>query len=400
MHQRIFHKSLALLFIIILIFSFFGTVISFEYNEKSHNQFVIKNIIGQGKTCFGYQAFPNPDLIVSFDIDNPEALNTIGTPITSDKIAGGTWVDGVWWCCEYSSISNSKIWIINHLTGDMTLIGESGEGLNGLAYDDTTGIMYACSSTHLFSINISTGVATMVGPFDISGCVMVGIACDGYGKMYGEDLHTDSLYLIDPTTADTTLIGPFGLDFNYGQDIAFDKETGVCYLSAFTVDDGNEGALYICNISTAELTKIGNLGLVPTQITGFAIPYNFNDPPSDPIINGPKSGKVGETYYYSFTSSDPDGDDIYYHLCWGDKEIIYIYGPYPSGEKLILPYNWSDNGVFIITCWARDTNNDTSEISTLEVSIPRNKFFLNTYLQLYFKQYPMLERLICLIKVL
>jgi hypothetical protein len=393
------------LLILGFIFSISGTVSSYnnidrqiELNPQLQNPF--DYFIGNGKTCYGYQAYPNPDLIVSFDIDNPETLNTIGTPITSDKIAGGTWVNGEWWCCEYSSIDNSKIWIIDHITGTMTLIGESGVGLNGLAYDDTTGEMYACSSTSLFSIDMQTGSATLIGSFDISGSVMVGIACDGNGNMYAEDLHTDSLYSIDTSTGYATLIGPFGLDLNYGQDIAFDKETGVCYLSAFTVHEGNEGALYTCNLTTGAVIKIGNLGSVPTQITGFVIPYNLNNPPTAPKIDGPISGKVGELYDYTFMSTDPDEDDVYYHICWGDKEIIYIYGPYPSGEELTLSYNWSESGIYIITCWARDEHDEESEISTLEITMPRNKMNSFFWTKWYFKNFPILERLLSLIKTL
>lgn len=393
MYKKVQKKFIIVLLIITIFLNFSNIVLS-------NDSIISNNYQIDNKICYGYKVYPNPDLIVSFDLNNPLDLNTIGTPITSDKIAGGTWIDGVWWCCEYSSIGNSKIWTIDHITGDMTLIGESGEGFNGLAYDDTTNTLYACSSTHLFSIDMETGLPNLIGSFGITGCVMVGIACDGNGKMYGEDLHTDSLYSIDAMTGLATLIGPFGLDLNYGQDIAFDKETGLCYLSAFTVHAGNEGALYLCNISTGETTKIGNFGSVPTQITGFAIPYILNNPPNAPEIEGTVNGKVGETYNYSFTSIDPDGDDIYYHLCWGDKEIIYIYGPFPSGEKLNLSYNWSETGSYIITCWSRDVNNEVSEISTLEVTMPKYRIFTNSFLIDYLKHFPFLERLLSFIKIL
>lgn len=351
-------------------------------NKNFQIQILNENLINKGKTCFGYQVYPNPDIIVNFDIDKPGNLNKIGTPISSDKIAGGTWVNGVWWCCEYTPVSNSNIWIIDHITGDMTLVGESGssEGLHGLAYDDLTDTMYACGATNLFTINMTTGAATIVGSFGISGSVMIGIACDGYGNMYGEDLHTDSLYSINLKTGSATLIGKFGLDLNYGQDMAFDKESGICYLSAFTVHEGNEGALYTCNLTSGATTKIGNFGSEPTQITGFVIPYNLNNPPSTPTIDGPRSGKVGELYNYDFFSTDSDGDNIWYHICWGDNEIIYIYGPYNSGEKITLSYNWSEKGSYIITCWARDEHDQISKNATLEVNIPKNKVMKNLYI--------------------
>ena len=283
MKKRILKKSLVIA--IMLLFIGMGVVPAGNIVENDSrslksvdNSEEPEDFMGIGKTCYGYQVHPNPDLLVWFDIDYPGFLHMIGIPISSDKIAGGTWVDGVWWCCEYVPISNSNIWIIDHVTGEMTLVGTSGssEGLHGLAYDDTTRTMYACGSTNLFTIDMETGAATLVGSFGISGSVMIGIASDGYGNIYGEDLHTDSLYSIDHATGTATLVGPLGLDLNYGQDMAIDKENGICYLSAFTVHAGNEGALYTCNLTTGTTTKIGNLGSEPTQITGFAIPYRLN----------------------------------------------------------------------------------------------------------------------------
>lgn len=113
-----------------------------------------------------------------------------------------------------------------------------------------------------------------------------------------------------------------------------------------------------------------------------------NYPPNEPEIDGPKHGKVGISYNYSFTATDPDGDDIWYHICWGDKEIIYIYGPYPSGEKLTLSYNWTDKGTYIITCFARDIYDEESDIAALEVKIPRNKPINFNLLSWFFIHFP------------
>ncbi|MFX0202258.1 MAG: FG-GAP repeat domain-containing protein, partial [Candidatus Hodarchaeota archaeon] len=44
-------------------------------------------------------------------------------------------------------------------------------------------------------------------------------------------------------------------------------------------------------------------------------------PPNPPIIDGPPSGKAGNPYTYTFTSTDPDGDDVSYYIKWGDGEI-------------------------------------------------------------------------------
>jgi parallel beta-helix repeat protein len=103
-------------------------------------------------------------------------------------------------------------------------------------------------------------------------------------------------------------------------------------------------------------------------------PWN-NTAPDAPKIDGPTHGKIEVSYNYNFNSTDSDGDDIWYHISWGDKEIIYIYGPYPSGEEITLSYSWSEKGIFNISCWTRDICNEVSKTSTLEVKMPRDKKF-------------------------
>jgi len=113
-----------------------------------------------------------------------------------------------------------------------------------------------------------------------------------------------------------------------------------------------------------------------------------NHPPNKPDINGPKSGKPGKSYDYTFNATDPDGDDIWYHIVWGDKEIIHIYGPYHSGEEITLSYNWTAKGRYIISCWARDIYDKESDISTFEVIIPRNNAINNMMFFLFFERCP------------
>ena len=122
-----------------------------------------------------------------------------------------------------------------------------------------------------------------------------------------------------------------------------------------------------------------------------------NHPPEAPTISGPIKGNPGVEYNYTFVTTDPDGDDVWYHICWGDKEIIYIYGPYPSGEEITLSYNWSEKGTYIISCWARDIYDAESNITTLEVTMPRNKVInkpVMQFLQNYPNLFPILRQLL------
>jgi hypothetical protein len=119
-----------------------------------------------------------------------------------------------------------------------------------------------------------------------------------------------------------------------------------------------------------------------------------NQPPDAPNITGMSQGKPGVDYDYTFVSTDPDGDDVWYNIGWGDKEIIYIYGPYPSGEEITLTYNWSEKGNYLITCWARDIYNTTSNTTTLEVTIQRSKATENVLLLSILERFPLLQKLI------
>ncbi len=180
-----------------------------------------------GKTAYADRMYPpayGKDL-VSFTLDNPGTITKITTADIDYPLVGGCWANGAWWATEYSSESggNSKIWKINAATGEMILVGSSGVDLGGLEYDDTTGTMFASGSSRLYTIDMFTGNATLVGTH--AGRYLDGIACDSKGNLYGEELGSPgSLYAINKTTAELSLIGNFNINLDYGQDMAFDKD--------------------------------------------------------------------------------------------------------------------------------------------------------------------------------
>jgi hypothetical protein len=214
----------------------------------------------------------------SFLPTTPGVITSLLPTSSTDFISGGTWALGKWYGCEYALGGGLPlIWTIS-TAGVMTPIGSydpGGTGLsfNGLAYDQTTGLMYGCSSTDLYTIDINTGASTLIGNFGISGGIMIAIAFDGSGNLYGTELINDYLYSINPANAATTPIGNgLGINLNYAQDMAFDIDTNTLYLSAFTIAPLFEGALYTCNTVTGVPTKVGTFQ-GGAEVTGFAIPY-------------------------------------------------------------------------------------------------------------------------------
>lgn len=101
---------------------------------------------------------------------------------------------------------------------------------------------------------------------------------------------------------------------------------------------------------------------------------SFNQPPNAPTINGPKSGKVGANLEYILSCTDPENDDVYYHIKWGCGDCSYhTYGPYSSGIEVIISHKWGKEGDYTIQAFAKDINGAESDEVTFEVSIPRVK---------------------------
>ncbi|HEC76915.1 MAG TPA: PKD domain-containing protein, partial [Thermoplasmatales archaeon] len=102
-----------------------------------------------------------------------------------------------------------------------------------------------------------------------------------------------------------------------------------------------------------------------------SLPVNIkaNNPPSKPTINGPTSGEAGKSYTYTATSTDPDGDRIYYCFDWDDGNEMCT-DLVNSGESVQMSHTWQEEGTYIITVTATDENGATSEPATLQVKMP------------------------------
>jgi hypothetical protein len=124
-----------------------------------------------------------------------------------------------------------------------------------------------------------------------------------------------------------------------------------------------------------------------------------NAHPDAPAINGPAGGRPRIKYDYVFNAVDPDGDDIYYYVEWGDGTNSGWLGPYASGEDAIVSHSWLIKGSYSIRFRAKDSNNLLSTWDTLEVSMPRTrtvsfKSLFIFFLEKYPNAFPILRNLI------
>ncbi len=131
---------------------------------------------------------------------------------------------------------------------------------------------------------------------------------------------------------------------------------------------------------------IKKTGETHVKIIEFSIDTE-NHPPSKPSKpSGVVHGRRGVEYTYTSSSTDFDGDKIYYKWSWGDEESSWI-GPYNSSEIIVMKHSWERRGRYEVKVKAMDTNGDESPWSDpLLVTIRgRRKIGFHPWSRLFFK---------------
>jgi len=205
--------------------------------------------------------------------DGPISISYIGPDTLIKNInplwmTGGDFVGGDWYTVSYNE-SNSGLYIVNPNNGDYTKIGDTGQNLTGFTYSTSNDTAYVSSTdlnnSYLHSIDLTTGNTTQIGIMGPD--LIIGIAADSSGNLFGITLNSDSLVSINTTTGLISNIGSLGIDINYAQDIGYDRKNNVLYGTLYT----SSGGLF-CSIdtNTGVVSQIRN---IEGQISALAIPY-------------------------------------------------------------------------------------------------------------------------------
>jgi parallel beta-helix repeat protein len=127
-------------------------------------------------------------------------------------------------------------------------------------------------------------------------------------------------------------------------------------------------------------------------------PWSGNRPPSAPTINGPQYIPPEYQRWYEFSSVDPDGDDVRFHIDWGDGNsdtTDFI----KSDTDLDVSHTWYGNGTYIITAYAEDIIGNVGPSATFQIVLSRNKVTNNMLLLRLLERFPLLERLYYLFRI-
>lgn len=168
---------------------------------------------------------------VSFQGNQPEVLNEVGSYPSDAGFANAG---------DFSRDDASFVWDLDNEgtlrkidveTGEITEVGTVGSGWCGMTTDPNTGTIYVTDCEELFILDPEGPSVESVGSFGIS--LMIDLAVDGDGQMWGYGLGDDVLYEIDKETGDITEVGSIGFDANFGQGLTWDTKNGELLMFAF-----------------------------------------------------------------------------------------------------------------------------------------------------------------------
>ncbi len=219
----------------------------------------------------------SPNALISFMTDAPGAYTTIGPANTgaSGFVCGAGFLGDDFGQLYALVYADNVLVKVNTTTAALSdslacVPPVAGDGWTGMAIDPTTGILYASAYgtvSKLYTINRTTGVPTLVGEIT-NGGLTIGIAINAAGQMYGLDL-SGYLISINKATGAGTVIGSIGYDANYAQDLAFDLENNVLYVSAYN-NATSLAELRVADTTTGNTTLIGQFSASDLEVDGFA----------------------------------------------------------------------------------------------------------------------------------
>jgi subtilisin-like proprotein convertase family protein len=191
-----------------------------------------------------------------------------------------------------------QLYSVDTVTGVHTLVfnitGVPQSNLSGMSWDGTTvyGMSTSLSASQIFSINMVTGVCTPIGvPSTVcaGGITLLGRP-GAQHPLFVLDIVADNLYRFNKTTGVATLIGPLGVDINFGQDGSVDPNDSTFYAMIYSTSSqlrkvDTESGLLGPPLCTYSLQGTG-IACVPAGGSGGGMQITFcRNGLNIPIIN-------------------------------------------------------------------------------------------------------------------
>jgi C1A family cysteine protease len=123
---------------------------------------------------------------------------------------------------------------------------------------------------------------------------------------------------------------------------------------------------------TVTLTVTDNSGQKTTDEIQIWI-QNSNEPSPAPLVYGKNTHNLGSRYPLEIEGFDPEGNDLYYYIDWGDGTKEEWIGPYNSGEKIKATHIWTKPGAYNVKIKTKDVFDAESKWTELQINMLKNK---------------------------
>ena len=178
----------------------------------------------------------------------------------------------------YASCAGNTLCIVSPVDGSLvSTVGSTGltASVTGLAFDPQTGTLYGSVSPltgptgggSLYSFDLVTGVATLVGPFG-TGIRIPDIAFNAAGTLFGSSRSSGLVYTIDLSTGAESVFASIGAADTGGNGIELDASGVIQWTRSTTLNaiDGTSGLL------------LGTLPLTPVVAPAYTLSALTLDP--------------------------------------------------------------------------------------------------------------------------
>ncbi len=299
------------------------------------------------------------DLIWSFD------TTVYYEACTPAVVNGNVYVgnnDGIFYCLDADT--GNEIW--NYSTTGWG-IWSSPSVVNNKVY---------VATDHLYCINAYTGDEI----WNVSGIDTASSPAVAYGNVYiGNGVSDGKVYCFDADNGDLIWDSQSLGTSIWNAAAVADGKVYTCSNgnpAKFNCLDAYTGNIiwqydFINNFSySSPAVAYGNVYVGSDSdgnICAFGTP---NEPPDIPVKpDGSSEGIVGVEYIFNTSTTDPEGDDVYYLFDWGDGNNSGWIGPYASGATVNASHTWTKGGDYEIRAKAHDGRRESNWSEALIITI-------------------------------
>ena len=304
------------------------------------------------------------------DTTLPGTWTDIGSTMTS--LFAGDFLAGDFTTLYAISYDNNNLYTVDVATGSATLVGtstppggQSWTGLSGTPDGTLYGLTTDITVSTLVTVDPGTGAVTVLGTLPgLAGGIDLAYNTDD-DMIYIVDLVTDSLFRVDPTTLATTLVGSLGAAPNYAQGMDYEEESGVLYWAAYTTT----GELRIIDTTTGASTLVGAFpGGAEVDCLAFPtggqsdVPWLSEDPISGTVSGG---GSIDVDVTFDPTGAGLTQPGNYLAELKVKHDTPYIYPNIPVVLHLIAPEDYGTFNGHVMGLEACDVNPAALEGATV-----------------------------------